>query len=208
MSTQPRIARSIFLTALFISVLAISGLQAGNSPYGHDPNPVRVYYFGYAATNPGFGIGTEINLSWTKMEKSGCKGARVSDRQFRMIPNLGMFTNEAGTQSVFGNLEFNYGLTYRQGITLEFFGAGGYAQMLSELSNNSVDNQKNTGIVEPAAAYSGFMPQVGVGMGFDFQKINGKDFPLELNFRGLATSTNISESIITPAFQAGLIYSF
>lgn len=211
-------AKNIIRRTLFagLSVLCIgfaTELHAGgnykNSPYGHDPNPVRVYYFGYDVTRPGFGLGTEINLSWTKMEKSGCKGSRVSDRQFRMIPNLGMFQNEAGTQSLFGNLEFNYGFTYRHGLTIEFFGAGGYAQMLSELSNGGADNQKTSGTTpDESPAHSGFMPQAGVGIGYDFQKLSGKDFPLELNFRALATSTNIAESEILPALQAGLIYSF
>ena len=213
MYTLPNITRSLTLAATAILLSVSASLYAGdgnyrNSPYGHDPNPIRVYYFGYDLTNPGFGIGTEINLSWTKMEKSGCKGSRISDRQFMMIPNLGMFTNEAGSQSIFGNLEFAYAVTYRHGLTLEVFGAGGYAQMLSELSNDQNDNSKITNGTPSETAYSGFMPSAGMGVGFDFQKINGKDFPLELNFRGLATSTNIGESIITPAFQTGLIYSF
>jgi len=200
------------MSMLFL-MLAGSSMYAGgpakHSPYGNDPNPMRVYYFGYDMASPGFGLGTEINLSWTKMERSGCKGARVSDRQFRMIPNLGMFGNEAGAMSLFGNLEFNYGVTYRHGLTLEVFGAAGYAQNLGEFSSNDDNStQKSSNATEEATSYSGFMPQAGAGIGFDFQKINGKDFPLELNLRGLATSVNVAEQVITPAFQAGLIYSF
>ena len=52
------------------------------------------------------------------------------------------------------------------------------------------------------------MPEAGLGIGYDFQKVSGKDFPLAINFRALATSTNIAEMDIFPSFQTGLIYSF
>lgn len=207
-----RLSKRNFRAAAVAILLVIAGtttLSAAGprSPYGHDPRPLRLYYYGYDLSNPGFGLGMEVNLSWTKMEKSGCKGSRVSDRQFRMIPNIGMFSNETGAQSVFGNLEFNYGVTYRHGLTLEWFGAAGYAQNLGEISGTDTNNQKNsTGVETPT--YSGFMPMAGMGIGYDFQKLNGKDFPLELNFRGLASSVNITEVDIKPGFQAGLTYSF
>lgn len=210
MTLSPRPFLNTLLLAFVLFVASGSAMAAApkGNPYGRDPNPIRVYYYGYDITNPGFGLGTEINLSWTKMEKSGCRGSRVSDRQFRMIPNIGMFANEAESQSVFGNLEFNYGITFRHGLTIEFFGAAGYAQNLGEINTNGNDNSKTSAPADGEVSYSGFMPQAGFGAGFDFQKINGKDFPLELNIRGLASSTNISEMSIKPGIQAGLIYSF
>ncbi|HNJ89298.1 MAG TPA: hypothetical protein PLT99_07465, partial [Chitinophagales bacterium] len=77
MYTLPKFTKSLAMVAAAILLTVSTSLYAGNgnyrnSPYGRDPNPVRVYYFGYDLTNPGFGIGTEVNLSWTKMEKSGC----------------------------------------------------------------------------------------------------------------------------------------
>lgn len=209
---KPLISKNLLACALGLllvtaSATTLSAAGPAGSPYGHDPRPVRLYYYGYDLSSPGFGLGMEVNLSWTKMEKTGCKGARVSDRQFRMIPNLGMYANEAGSQSVFGNLEFNYGITYRHGLTLEWFGAAGYAQNLGEISTADANNQKSTGTPE-TLTYSGFMPMAGMGVGFDFQRINGKDFPLELNFRGLASSVNVADMEIKPGFQAGLTYSF
>lgn len=195
------------LSLLLVSSTVSAENGFGKSPYRKDHNPINLYYFGYNMVNPGFAIGTEVNLSWTKMEKSGCKGTSVSDRKLTMVPTIGMFQNEATTMSVFGNLEFNYGVTYKKGLTLSIFAAPGYAQMLSEAPATSpVDNAKS-GILNEEAK-SGFMPIAGVGVGFDFQKINGKDFPLEITLRGLATSTDIANLSIFPSFQTGLTYSF
>lgn len=192
---------------LLVSTTVSAGNGFGKSPYRKDHNPINLYYFGYNVVNPGFAIGTEVNLSWTKMEKSGCKGSRISDRQFVMIPTIGMFQNEASTLSVFGDLEFNYSVTYRHGLTLSIFGAPGYAQMLEEgPATAPVDNAK--GSILSSEAHSGFMPMAGAGIGYDFQKINGKDFPLEITLRGLATSTDIANLSIFPSFQTGLTYSF
>jgi len=187
---------------------AFAGNSIAGSPYHKDHNPLSFYYFGYNVIQPGFALGTQINLSWTKMEKAGCRGSKISDRQFAMIPTIGMFMNEASTLSVFGALEFNYNLTFSKGLTLQFFGAPGYAQMLSgeESVNTGTDNSTNR--VLSTDAHSGFMPWAGAGIGYDFQKLNGKDFPLEIAFRSLATSTNVKDLSIFPSFQTGITYSF
>ncbi|MBK7038529.1 MAG: hypothetical protein IPI31_16440 [Bacteroidetes bacterium] len=200
--------RSIFALILIstLSFSAFAGNNFGKSPYHNDPNPIRVYYFGYNMMKPGFGIGTELNLLWTKMEKTGCKGSRISDRKLLFVPNLGMFQNEANSSSVYGNLEIDYKVTFRGGVTFEMFGAAGYAQMLSKEESSNPD-AVSKGVLS-TEAHSGFMPEAGLGIGYDFQKVSGKDFPLAINFRALATSTNIAEMDIFPSFQTGLIYSF
>lgn len=201
--------RSIFSLILIstLSFSAFAGNNFGKSPYNNDPNPIRVYYFGYNLMKPGFGIGTELNLLWTKMEKSGCKGSKISDRKILFVPNIGLFQNEANSASVYGNLELDYKVTFRGGVTFEVFGAAGYAQMLSKEDPNSNPDAVSKGVLSTEAR-SGFMPEAGLGIGYDFQKINGKDFPLAINFRALATSTNIADMDIFPSFQTGLIYSF
>ncbi len=199
-----------FLTLILIfsaSFSVFAGNSNGKSPYNNTPNPIRVYYFGYNLMKPGFGIGTELNMLWTKMEKTGCKGSRISDRKLLFVPNIGMFQNEANTTSVYGNLEFDYKLTYRGGLTFEMFAAAGYAQMLSKEDPNSNPDVIGNGVLSTEAR-SGFMPEAGIGFGYDFQKLNGKDFPLAINLRALATSTNIADMDIFPSFQTGLIYSF
>ncbi len=208
-TTKPNLSKLLFLPIfLLISTFsAFAGNDMSKTPYHNDPNPIRVYYFGYNLVKPGFGIGTELNLLWTKMEKSGCKGSRISDRKILFVPNIGMFQNEANAGSVYGNLELDYRITYRGGITFEVFGAAGYAQMLSKEDVNS-NPDPSTKTVLSTESHSGFMPEAGIGLGYDFQKINGKDFPLAINFRALATSTNISAMDIFPSFQTGLIYSF
>ncbi|MFI5172550.1 MAG: hypothetical protein ACHQFW_09170 [Chitinophagales bacterium] len=195
-----------FFLLLSVSFSAFASNNSSKSPYHSDPNPLKVYYFGYNMVHPGFGFGTELKLVWTKMEKTGCRGSRISDRQLLFVPNLGMFENEQNSFSAFGNLEINYAVTYNHGLTLEIFGAAGYAQMLSEGEAVNIDSPNNKMI--STEAHSGFMPEAGVGFGYDFQKLNGKDFPLALNFRGMATSTNIAELGIYPSFTAGLTYDF
>lgn len=191
---------------LFFSFSSFAENSNSKSPYHNDPSPLRAYYFGYNMVHPGFGLGTELNLLWTKMEKSGCRGSKISDRQLLFVPNLGMFQNEQNTYSAFGNLEINYAVTYKHGLTLEIFGAAGYAQMLSEGDAIPTDLPSNKMI--STEAHSGFMPEAGVGFGYDFQKMSGKDFPLALNFRALATSTNVADMEIFPSFMAGVTYDF
>jgi hypothetical protein len=149
------------------------------------------------------------------MEKSRCKtGVRVSDRQLLLAPQLGMFRNEAGTLSAFGNLELDYRLTFHGGFTLEFFGAAGYAQMLESSDPNTTANPESSASKSPQTAEietakSGFMPQAGIGIGYNFQKMNGRDIPFAINFRGLASSVDVANSsMIKPGFQAGFTYSF
>ncbi|MEZ5013875.1 MAG: hypothetical protein R2794_06250 [Chitinophagales bacterium] len=206
---RPNLTRTraviVLAMALLLSANLFAAGGASRSPYHHDPKPWRLYYFGYSVDKAGFGIGPEINLSWVKMEKSGCRGARISDRQFVMIPNIGGFQNEQNTFSLYGNLEFNYNVTYHRGFTVEVFAAAGYAQVLT--NTESPVDQPLIG-KEVDAATSGFMPEAGIGFGYDFQKLNGKDLPLAMNFRMLATSTDIANMAIVPAFQAGLIYDF
>ena len=195
-----------FIVLLTFTLTSFAGTNYSKSPYNSDPNPLRVYYFGYNMVHPGFGLGTELNLVWTKMEKTGCKGSRISDRQLLFVPNLGMFQNEQNSASAFGNLEINYVVTYKGGLTLEIFGAAGYAQILNKSEAISTDSPTNKMI--STEAHSGFMPEAGVGFGYDFQKSSGKDFPLSLNFRALATSTNIVGMDIFPSFTTGLTYDF
>lgn len=205
-SLHTKIFSTLFALISF-TTLATAGSAPSHSPYGDTHNPVRIYYFGYNMMSPGFSLGTEVNLLWTKMERGGCKGARISDRQLTFIPTIGMFQNEATTLSVFGDLELNYTVTYRGGITLEIFGAPGYAQMLSKGDQTSAKDTSSRTLLS-TDAHSGFMPMAGAGIGYDFQKLNGKDCPLEINFRGMATSTDIADLSIFPSFQAGLIYNF
>lgn len=54
------------------------------------------------------------------MEKAGCRGSKISDRQFVMIPTIGMFQNEANTLSAYGALEFNFNITFSKGLTMQF----------------------------------------------------------------------------------------
>lgn len=207
------------LTIVFLLALSTFGFTAnvfGGNPYHREPHPLRIYYFGYNMTNPGFNIGPEFNLSWTRMEKSKCShGVRVSDRQFLLSPQLGAFMNESSTLSAFGTLELNYRVTFHGGFTFEVFGAGGYAQVLNAGETTttgspdpSTDNKAPLIAVDQEAK-SGFMPQAGIGIGFDLQKINGHDIPLAFNLRALGSTVNAFElSDIVPSFQGGLIYSF
>jgi len=204
----------ILLTTISTTLFAAGGF--GKNPYHSDPHPFRLYYFGYNVTSPGFGLGPEFNLSWTKMERSKCThGVRVSDRQLVLAPQLGMFMNESNSMSVFGNLELSYKLTFNSGMVFELFGAGGYAQMLESpesVPSGSADPSSGHKSVEPEAATeatSGFMPEAGLGLGYNFQKMNGKDFPLTINFRGMATSVGApSLSALSPALTAGITYDF
>jgi hypothetical protein len=201
------VSLSFLVLLLSVTTASFAGNAPGKSPYHKDHNPLSFYYFGYNTIKPGFAIGTHVNLSWTKMEKAGCKGSKISDRQFAMIPTVGMFQNEANTLSAFGALEFNYNVTFSKGFTLQFFGAPGYAQMLSgEESISGTDNSNNRML--STDAHSGFMPMAGAGIGYDFQKLNGKDCPLKISLRGMATSTEIAEMSIFPSFQSGITYSF
>ncbi len=200
----------IFLLTLTTAVFAGNGL--GRSPYHHDPHPFRLYYFGYDITNPGFGLGPELNLSWTKMEKSKCShGARVSDRQLLLAPQIGMFRNESNTLSLFGDLELDYRVTFHGGFTFEVFGAGGYAQVLESADPNA-DTESSVNKSQPVSnveAKSGFMPQAGLGFGYNFQKLNGRNIPFALNFRTIATTVDVSDfSSIVPTLQAGFTYDF
>ena len=199
---------SFFTLTLLVSTVTVASANdfTAKSPYKKDHNPLSFYYFGYNVIQPGFALGTHVNLSWTKMEKAGCRGSKISDRQFVMIPTIGMFQNEASTLSVYGALEFNFNVTFSKGFTMQFFGAPGYAQMLSGEETVSQDNSTNR--VLSTNAHSGFMPTAGAGIGYDFQKLNGKDFPLEISLRGLATSTDINNLSIFPSFQTGFTYSF
>ncbi len=210
MHFSPRINSFKFVSAfLFLTIFSIpvfAGSGNSGSPYHKEHNPIHAGYFGYGLVKPGFAVGSEIGLLWTKVEKGGCRGAKVSDRHITFIPTIGAFQNEENTVSVFGNVELNFQVTYRHGFTFEVFGAPGYAQMLSGAENvNKIDN---TGAIITNEAHSGFMPWAGIGMGYDFQKLNGKDCPLELDFRGLATTTDFANMDILPAFQAGIIYNF
>ncbi len=199
----------IFLLAL----TSISFAGISKNPYHKEPHPFRLYYFGYDLSNPGFGFGPEFIVAWTKMEKSKCThSARVSDRQLILAPQLGMFVNESNTISAFGNLELDYRMTFHGGFTFEIFGAGGYAQMLESAETVTPPAQESTGNkFQPvtAEAKSGFMPQAGLGFGYNFQKLNGKNIPFALNMRTFATSVGVSDaSSIVPAFTAGFTYDF
>lgn len=201
----------IFIILLALTTISFAG--SGKSPYKKEPRPFRLYYFGYDLTNPGFGFGPEFIVAWTKMEKSKCThSARVSDRQLILAPQLGMFVNESNTISAFGNLELDYRMTFHGGFTFEIFGAGGYAQMLESNETAAPPAQESTGNkIQPSTspAKSGFMPQAGLGFGYNFQKMNGKNIPFALNMRTLATSVGVSDGTsVVPAFTAGFTYDF
>ena len=70
---------SLSLLGLLLSLTTASfaGTGGSKSPYHKDHNPLSFYYFGYNTINPGFTLGTHINLSWTKMEKAGCEKSVV-----------------------------------------------------------------------------------------------------------------------------------
>ena len=200
---------SLSLLGLLLSLTTASFAATGGSksPYHKDHNPLSFYYFGYNTINPGFTLGTHINLSWTKMEKAGCRGSKISDRQFVMIPTIGMFQNEANTLSAYGALEFNFNITFSKGLTMQFFGAPGYAQMLSGDETIGGNDNANSRVLS-TTAHSGFMPTAGAGLGYNFQKMNGKDCPLAISFRGMATSVDVADLAIFPSFQTGITYSF
>lgn len=182
-------------------------IHAQNPGFGKEqrgnPNPFRVFYFGYNLNNPGIMMGPEYDFLWTKTDKITCAtGMKYIDKRLLFCPQFGFFTNLDNSFSLFANIEIDYQIVYDRGWIFEMFVSPGYALGFGDGTTPIRDEEIET-IFEDARG--SFMSQIGFGTGYNFHKLQKAD--MSINLRVLSASAAISESFFLPAFQLGITYN-
>lgn len=197
------------ILSLILFIFIFSSLQAQMHDPGFekvnrkDPNPFRIFYFGYNLVNPGISMGPEYDFIWSKRQKVQCTtGVRYIDKHLLFVPQFGFFTEPSSSFDAFVNIEIDFQTIYDRGWIFDLFTSIGYARIFGDGITPLSEMQFEDVITTSRGS---IMPEFGIGTGYSFEKM--QKAPITVIFRILSSAVNLQNQFFKPAVQAGITYN-